>query len=44
MNLSIKIDKEVYGLLKKIKEREGATMTYSLNTAVIEYAHKKGVE
>ena len=43
MKLSIKIDKEIYELLRRIKEKEGATMTYSLNTAVIEYANKKGV-
>lgn len=44
MQLSIKIDKEIYELLKKIKERDGVPMVVSLNRAVEKYAHEKGVK
>lgn len=44
MQLSIKIDADIYNLLKKIKERDGVPMAVSLNKAVKKYAHEKGVE
>ena len=43
MKLPVKIDKEIYDLLRKIKERDGVPMTVSLNRAVQKYAHEKGV-
>jgi hypothetical protein len=44
MKLPVKIDKDIYDLLKKIKERDGVPMSVSLNRAVQKYAHEKGVE
>lgn len=44
MQLSIKIDANIYELLKKIKERDGVPMTVSLNRAVEKYVHEKGVK
>lgn len=44
MQLSIKIDANIYELLKKIKERDGVPMAVSLGRAVEKYAHEKGVE
>ena len=44
MKLPIKIDKDIYDLLRKIKERDGVPMSVSLNRAVQKYAHEKGVE
>ena len=44
MQLSIKIDANIYNLLKKIKERDGVPMAVSLGRAVEKYAHEKGVE
>ncbi len=44
MKLPVKIDKDIYDLLKKIKERDGVPMTVSLNRAVQKYAHEKGVD
>ena len=55
MQLSIKIDANIYELLKKIKERDGVPikkikerdgvpMAVSLNRAVEKYAHEKGVK
>ena len=44
MNIAIKIDKEIYELLKKIKIRDGVPMTVSLNRAVEKYAQEKGVK
>lgn len=43
MQLPVKIDKDIYDLLKKIKERDGVPMAVSLNRAVEKYAHEKGV-
>lgn len=43
MKLPVKIDKDIYDLLKKIKERDGVPMSVSLNRAVEKYAHEKGV-
>jgi len=44
MQLSIKIDANIYNLLKKIKERDGVPMAVSLGRAVEKYAHEKGVK
>lgn len=44
MQLSIKIDANIYELLKKIKERDGVPMSASLGRAVEKYAHEKGVK
>lgn len=44
MQLSIKIDANIYQLLKKIKERDGVPMAVSLSRAVEKYAHEKGVK
>ena len=44
MQLSIKIDANIYELLKKIKERDGVPMAVSLARAVEKYAHEKGVK
>ena len=44
MQLSIKIDANIYNLLKKIKERDGVPMSVSLSRAVEKYAHEKGVK
>lgn len=44
MQLSIKIDANIYQLLKKIKERDGVPMAVSLGRAVEKYAHEKGVK
>ena len=44
MQLPVKINKDIYDLLKKIKERDGVPMTVSLNRAVEKYAHEKGVK
>lgn len=44
MQLSIKIDSNIYELLKKIKERDGVPMAVSLGRAVEKYAHEKGVK
>ena len=44
MQLSIKIDANIYELLKKIKERDGVPMTVSLRRAVEKYAHEKEVK
>lgn len=44
MQLSIKIDANIYDLLKKIKERDGVPMAVSLGRAVEKYAHEKGVK
>ena len=44
MQLSIKIDANIYELLKKIKERDGVPMAVSLSRAVEKYAHEKGVK
>lgn len=43
MQLSIKIDANIYELLKKIKERDGVPMAVSLNRAVEKYAKEKGI-
>lgn len=40
----VKLDKEQYKLLQKIKERDGVPMTVSLNRAVESYAKTKGVK
>ena len=42
MQLSIKIDANIYELLKKIKERDGVPMAVSLGRAVEKYAHENG--
>ena len=44
MQLSIKIDANIYELLKKIKERDGVPMAVSLGRAVEKYAYEKGVK
>lgn len=44
MQLPVKINKDIYDLLKKIKERDGVPMAVSLNRAVEKYAHEKGVK
>ena len=44
MQLSIKINANIYELLKKIKERDGVPMAVSLGRAVEKYAHEKGVK
>ena len=44
MQLPVKIDKNIYELLKKIKERDGVPMAVSLGRAVEKYAHEKGVK
>ena len=44
MQLSVKIDANIYDLLKKIKERDGVPMAVSLGRAVEKYAHEKGVK
>lgn len=44
MQLSIKIDANIYELLKKIKERDGVPMAVSLGRAVEQYAKEKGVK
>ena len=44
MQLSIKIDANIYELLKKIKERDGVPMAVSLGRAVEKYAKEKGVK
>lgn len=44
MQLSIKIDANIYELLKKIKEKDGVPMAVSLGRAVEKYAHEKGVK
>ena len=44
MQLSVKIDANIYELLKKIKERDGVPMAVSLGRAVEKYAHEKGVK
>lgn len=44
MLLSIKVNSNIYDLLKKIKERDGVPMSVSLNRAVENYAREKGVE
>lgn len=44
MQLSIKIDANIYELLKKIKERDGVPMAISIGRAVEKYAHEKGVK
>lgn len=44
MQLSIKIDANIYELLKRIKERDGVPMAVSLGRAVEKYAHEKGVK
>ena len=44
MQIPIRIDKDVYELLKKIKERDGVPMTVSITRAVKKYAHEKGVK
>ena len=44
MQLSIKIDANIYELLKKIKDRDGVPMAVSLGRAVEKYAHEKGVK
>ena len=44
MQLPVKIDKDIYDLLKKIKERDGVPMAVSLSRAVEQYAHEKGVK
>lgn len=44
MNVPIKIDKNIYDLLKKIKERDGVPLTVSINRAVQKYADEKGIE
>ena len=42
--LSIKIDKQSYDLLKKIKQEYGVPMTVSLKWAVEEYAKERGIK
>ena len=44
MQLTVKINKDIYDLLKKIKERDGVPMAVSLSRAVEKYAHEKGVK
>ena len=44
MQKSIKIDANIYELLKKIKERDGVPMAVSLGRAVEKYAHEKEVK
>ena len=44
MQIPVKINKDTYELLKKIKERDGVPMAVSLNKAVEKYAHEKGVK
>jgi hypothetical protein len=44
MQLPVKLDKDIYELLKKIKERDGVPMAVSLSRAVEKYAHEKGVK
>lgn len=44
MQLPVKINKDIYELLKKIKERDGVPMAVSLSRAVEKYAHEKGVK
>lgn len=44
MQLSIKIDANIYELLKKIKKRDGVPMAVSLSRAVEKYAYEKGVK
>lgn len=44
MQLSIKIDANIYELLKKIKERDGVPMSVSLGRAVEKYAQEKGIK
>lgn len=44
MQLSIKIDANIYELLKKIKERDDVPMSASLRRAVEKYAQEKGVK
>jgi len=44
MQLPVKINKDIYDLLKKIKERDGVPMAVSLSRAVEKYAHEKGVK
>lgn len=44
MQLPVKLDKDIYDLLKKIKERDGVPMAVSLSRAVEKYAHEKGVK
>ena len=44
MQLSIKIDANIYELLKRIKERDGVPMAVSLSRAVKEYAKNKGLD
>lgn len=43
MQIPVKLDKDIYELLKKIKERDGVPMAVSLSRAVEKYAHEKGV-
>ena len=44
MQLPVKLDKDIYELLRKIKERDGVPMAVSLSRAVEKYAHEKGVK
>lgn len=44
MQIPVKINKDIYDLLKKIKERDGVPMAVSLTRAVEKYAHEKGVK
>ena len=44
MQIPIRIDKDVYELLKKIKQRDGVPMAVSITRAVEKYAHEKGVK
>lgn len=44
MQIPVKLDKDIYELLKKIKERDGVPMAVSLSRAVEKYAHEKGVK
>lgn len=44
MQIPVKINKDIYDLLKKIKERDGVPMSVSLSRAVEKYAHERGVK
>ena len=44
MQIPVRINKDIYELLKKIKERDGVPMAVSITRAVEKYAHEKGVK
>lgn len=44
MQVPVKLDKDIYELLRKIKERDDVPMSVSLKRAVQKYAKEKGIK